>query len=105
MIKLSKEINYAEIYYTLRCNLKCAYCINAVDGIIRNREEKGYKELAKAINNIDFGNLTLTIGGGEPTLRSYTTGWSEVRIYILRWSALSILEAIDLRNPSQPFRF
>ena len=69
MIKLPKEINYAELYYTLRCNFKCPYCINNVNTVVRKREERSYVELAKAINNIDFGKLPLTIGGGEPTLR------------------------------------
>lgn len=70
MINIPKEITYAELYYTLKCNLKCEYCINAADKIQRTREEQSYKVLADAVNNIDFDNLSLTIGGGEPTIRS-----------------------------------
>ena len=32
-MKLPKEINYAEAYLTLRCNLDCDYCINDNDEI------------------------------------------------------------------------
>jgi len=69
MIKIPKEYNYAEAYFTLRCNFNCDYCINDKDGIKRNRNELTPKQWAEGLNKIDFGNVSLTIGGGEPTIR------------------------------------
>jgi len=62
------RFNYAEVYLTLRCNLGCDYCINNVDGVVRNRKELTGKQWANALNRIDFGKTPLTLGGGEPTL-------------------------------------
>lgn len=69
MIQIPNEINYIELYFTLRCNLGCSYCINKYDDIKRIRNEKKSIDISNAINNIDFNGKTLTIGGGEPTLR------------------------------------
>lgn len=70
MIKVPKEIKYAELYFTIRCNLKCSYCINNYDTTLkRARVEVPAVELARHLNRIDFKDLPLTIGGGEPTVR------------------------------------
>lgn len=66
MIKLPKEINYAELYLTFKCNLGCDYCINKQSGL-EGRLERTGDYWIDFLNNIDFGNLALTIGGGEPT--------------------------------------
>lgn len=66
MIKLPKEINYAELYLTFKCNLGCDYCINKQSGL-EGRGERTGEWWIKFLNNIDFGDVALTIGGGEPT--------------------------------------
>ncbi len=68
LIKLPERYNYSEAYLTLRCNLGCSYCINQQSSVIRNRRELSAKEWANALNRIDFGDIPLTLGGGEPTL-------------------------------------
>jgi len=69
MIKLPEGYNYIEIYFTLRCNLNCRYCINEDGGVKRIREELKPEEWATYLNQIDYNGLPLTIGGGEPTIR------------------------------------
>lgn len=68
MVILPETITYAEAYLTLRCNLKCHYCINGYTGVHRKRPELSAKEWLMSLNNIKFGNLPLTFGGGEPTI-------------------------------------
>ena len=64
---LPKRYHYAEAYLTFRCNLNCSYCINKQSGLIM-RNELTAEEWIKGINNINFGDIPLTLGGGEPTL-------------------------------------
>lgn len=66
-MKLPKSINYAEAYLTLNCNFDCDYCINDNDGVERDREELSPTTWANSLNRIDFGDVPLTLGGGEPT--------------------------------------
>lgn len=70
MIKIPESKSYCEAYLTLRCNYKCPYCINDHTGVQRKRGELKANEWIAALNNIDFGKLPLTIGGGEPTIHS-----------------------------------
>lgn len=65
--KLSERTNYAEMYLTLRCNFNCSYCINDFDKVKRKRNEMIGEEWVNALNRIDFGNIPVTFGGGEPT--------------------------------------
>ena len=67
MIKLPERYNYVEAYLTFRCNLNCSYCINKYDSLEKRKELTG-DEWIKIFNNIDLGNVSLTLGGGEPTL-------------------------------------
>jgi len=67
MIELPKQINYAEAYLTLKCDLGCSYCINDSNGVKRNRDELSGKDWIKGINKIAFEKMPLTLGGGEPT--------------------------------------
>jgi len=68
-MKLPKEINYAEAYLTLRCNLACDYCINNPDDKTkRNRFELSADVWTKSLNKIDFGDVQITLGGGEPSM-------------------------------------
>ncbi len=69
LIKLPKDLNYAEAYLTLKCNLSCSYCINDPDDkTVRNRKELSGKEWADSLNRFDFGDVPITFGGGEPTI-------------------------------------
>jgi len=68
MIRLADGIEYVELYYTLRCNFRCPYCING--NISRARYEADYIDIVDGINDIDFRGLPLTIGGGEPTIKN-----------------------------------
>lgn len=67
-MKLPKRVNYAEAYLTLRCNLGCDYCINDNGEVSRSRHELTGEEWIDALNEIDFGDVPLTLGGGEPTM-------------------------------------
>ena len=67
-VKLPDECNYIEAYLTLRCPLRCSYCINNESGRAHvAREELAVEQWADGLNRIDFGNVPLTLGGGEPT--------------------------------------
>lgn len=68
-IKIPNDFNYIEVYYTLKCNLGCDYCINKSSGIIRTRNELDSIAFSNALNRMDFQNRPVTIGGGEPTSR------------------------------------
>lgn len=65
--KIPENYNYAEAYLTFRCNFKCPYCINKAGEFVPRKEMSG-EEWVEALNKIDFGNISLTLGGGEPTL-------------------------------------
>jgi len=68
-VKLPEEFNYVEAYLTLRCPLRCSYCINNKSGeATRKRDEISVEQWAEGLNRIDFGNVPVTFGGGEPTL-------------------------------------
>lgn len=67
-VKLPERCNYVETYLTLRCPLECSYCINNQSGkAARERAELPVQQWVDGLNRIDFGNVPLTFGGGEPT--------------------------------------
>jgi hypothetical protein len=68
-ITIPKETNYVEVYFSLKCNLHCAYCVNAFGVLRRSRHELSAARLAEGLNRIDFGLVPVTLGGGEPTIR------------------------------------
>lgn len=67
-VEVPENYNYAEAYLTFRCNLKCSYCINDVDGIERKREELTGEQWIDGLRRLDLRGMPLTFGGGEPTL-------------------------------------
>ena len=69
MLKIPRQVNYIQLYYTLRCNLSCSYCINNNLQIKRKRQQLSRQQTADGINKIQFNNIALTIGGGQPTFR------------------------------------
>lgn len=70
MIKIPEGFNYFEIYLTFQCNQVCPYCINKHSILNKDREQMCGKDWVEWINKIEFGNLPLTLGGGEPTMHS-----------------------------------
>ena len=68
MIELPKRVNYAEAFLTFRCPLKCGYCINKSDGTLTARDELPAGDWADGLNRINFGDVPITLGGGEPTM-------------------------------------
>ena len=66
-----KTYKYAEAYLTMRCNLKCSYCLNTFDkNFSRVKvEELDGKKWIDSLNKIEFpSNIPITLGGGEPSL-------------------------------------
>ena len=105
-IKIPSEFNYFEIYLTMRCNLKCSYCINAYSGIDRKRTELSAVDWAQGINRVDFGKLPLTIGGGEPSMhKEFYTFLDLIRhdisIDLLTNLSFNLDEFIEKTTPSR----
>ena len=71
-IELPNEFNYVEAYLTLKCNYDCSYCINEgmreEHKLNRKRAEMRSEDWANSLNRIDFKDVPLTLGGGEPTI-------------------------------------
>jgi len=63
--QIPKEINYAEAYLTFRCGLGCSYCINRFGQFVP-RDEMPVEDWLR-LNQFQWNNLPLTLGGGEPT--------------------------------------
>ena len=62
-MKVSKDYNYIGLFLTMRCTYNCSYCINWK---LSYKEESGDFWIDN-LNNLDT-DLSITIGGGEPTL-------------------------------------
>ncbi|GAB6126610.1 radical SAM protein [Humidesulfovibrio idahonensis] len=71
-IRPTERHNYVAFFLTLRCNLKCPYCINLHDGGSRSAMSKRVMEVEDWIRAADRlklrADLPLTLQGGEPTL-------------------------------------
>jgi len=106
MIIVPKRFNYAEAYLTLRCNFGCEYCINNSSGVKRNREELTGQKWIDLLNDIDFGELSLTLGGGEPTMHpdffKILQGLrKDIPIDLLTNLSFDVDEFIALTNPDR----
>ena len=67
-MKLPKDTNYVPAFLTLKCGLECSYCINDVDGVVRDREELSTEQWIDGLNRLNLrGDLPVTLQGGEPT--------------------------------------
>lgn len=67
-ILVPERYNYIGIFLTLRCNLKCSYCLN---GKLLNRERKelSAEQWIKILNRLNIKrDLPITLEGGEPSL-------------------------------------
>ena len=72
-IKPDKQHNYVAFFLTLKCNLRCSYCINLHSGGSRyekaQRNQMSADEWIKAADRLVLrDDLPLTLQGGEPTL-------------------------------------
>jgi len=75
-IALPKIYKYFSVFLSMKCNLKCSYCLNEFD---ENFNRKRFMELSgeewtNAINRIESrSEVPVTFGGGEPLLhRDFT---------------------------------
>jgi hypothetical protein len=67
-IILPPEINYVAAFLTLRCNLKCSYCINKFSDF-QLQEEMSADDWIKGLSRITTRkDLPITLCGGEPTI-------------------------------------
>ena len=68
MITIPERYNYIAAFLTLRCNLKCPYCINK-HSTLSERKELDADSWIKILNSLDVpDSLNITLEGGEPTL-------------------------------------
>src|SRR3989344_3397576 len=75
-VALPKIYKYFSVFLSMKCNLKCSYCLNEFD---ENFNRKRFMELSgeewtNAINRIESrSEVPVTFGGGEPLLhRDFT---------------------------------
>lgn len=68
-IVIPEEYTYISAFLTMRCNLNCNFCLNALDKSKEfNRkkfQEISGKEWINALNRIDSPHIPLTFSGGE----------------------------------------
>jgi hypothetical protein len=86
-IKIPDSYNYVESYLTFRCNFNCSYCINRY-GDLKKRIELAPEQWMQALNRLDFGEIPLTLGGGEPTLHK---GFYEILNGIKKETTIDLL--------------
>ena len=67
-----EEYKYLSAFLTLRCNLKCSYCLNDFEeDFTRKRNELSGKEWVLGINKIKPNpEVPITLTGGEPILHN-----------------------------------
>lgn len=71
-LEIPSEYNYAAVFLTLGCQLKCSYCINIMDykrsSLVHERRAMTAKDWIEGLNRIEAReDLPLSIQGGEPT--------------------------------------
>src|SRR3972149_5591700 len=64
---INSNFNYFEIYLTFRCSLSCPYCANKFSYLDKDRKELSANEWIDFINNLELGDLSISMGGGEPS--------------------------------------
>lgn len=61
--------NYLAAFLTLRCNLRCPYCINRFGDLVGSGRLLSAREWVQGLNRISArGDLPITLQGGEPSL-------------------------------------
>lgn len=68
-INIPESYNYIGVFLTLRCNLRCSYCINRFGSMASPRRMLSAAEWVQGLNRIqNRPGLPLTLQGGEPSL-------------------------------------
>ncbi len=68
-IKLPDDCNYIAVFLTMRCNLRCSFCINRFGSLKEPEKTISGADWVRAINRIAPGKgLPVTLQGGEPAL-------------------------------------
>lgn len=68
-IVLPKDYNYAAVFLTLACNLKCSYCINNFGEEGTAKKHLSGADIVRGINRLVLReDLPITLQGGEPSL-------------------------------------
>jgi MoaA/NifB/PqqE/SkfB family radical SAM enzyme len=80
-IVLPASYNYIAAFLTLRCNLRCSYCINRYETGREEEKRMGVADWIRALDRIESRpDLPVTLQGGEPTLhRGFFTIVNEVK--------------------------
>ncbi|MFC1682211.1 radical SAM/SPASM domain-containing protein [Nanoarchaeota archaeon] len=71
-IKFPENYKYIAVFPTMRCNLDCSFCLNALNQS-RDFNRLKFKEISgqewiNALNKINSPNIPITFSGGEPFL-------------------------------------
>lgn len=115
-IIIPEETKYIGAFLTMRCNLKCSYCINDFDES-RPMDRKSFKEISgqqwiNFFNRIEFVpgfKKPITLSGGEPSLHRdfidiINNTSEELNFNILTnliWNEAKINDFIQNANPSK----
>lgn len=67
-LKIPRRLNYIGVFLTLRCNLKCSYCINHFGVKTSHKEMTGAQWVKGLSRIISREDVPITLQGGEPTL-------------------------------------
>ncbi len=68
-VPIPESYNYIGVFLTLRCNLRCSYCLNRFGGLAGGGRELRAEEWLRGLNRLQSReDLPLTLQGGEPTL-------------------------------------
>ena len=68
-IQIPPEYNYAAVFLTMACNLRCSYCINHFGQKAANRKILSGRDWISGLNRIiSRDDLPITFQGGEPAL-------------------------------------
>ena len=67
-MKVPERYNYIAAFLTLRCNLGCTYCLNAVSTLAKERVELSGDKWIFGLNRLNIReDVPITLEGGEPT--------------------------------------
>ncbi len=70
-IKIPSTYKYISAFLTMKCNLKCSFCLNEFDNVFDRRKfnQLSGEEWANSLNRIKLdSNIPITFSGGEPLL-------------------------------------
>ncbi len=88
------DITYIGVFLTLRCNFKCAYCINR-HGPLKARKELKAQQWTEGLSRLDIDRkqmVPITFSGGEPSKHE---NWLEIIGEIGKKFYVDILTNLD----------